>query len=294
MTKFQYFKQPISNVIPDGWVSLDRFLLSTVSPKPEIKTVFGYIEEAAKAGNDKLKAELKQKHLHYFTPCVHLDGRRNYKSITRFTGLLVLDFDKIDNAADFKRFLYYEYPEIIAAWLSPSRKGIKALVNIPIVETVEEFKEYFFGIAAEMEIYDGFDGTAQNPTQPLFQSWDEQLLYKTDPGIWEQKGERPGSLQFQDPIELPDIEVTEDLTQRVINITTAAINNISDVGHWGLRGTALALGGYCAAGYITTSDATSLLDSLIDSHPYLQQKSNTYKKTARWGIEKGMNKPIIL
>ena len=82
--------------------------------------IIDQIAQAAKAGNVKLTNELKT-HLYSFTPCVNVDKYRRYEQITAFTGLAVLDFD---NAAEFKEFIFDEYKEIIAAWLSPSKKGV--------------------------------------------------------------------------------------------------------------------------------------------------------------------------
>ena len=166
---FQYYPARVNSNEPLGIISLEQFLISTKTPKDSTKAIFDQIAAAELSSNKKLKAELKQNHLFYFTPCVHVHPFRRYACIKHFTGLLILDFDHIDNARDFKYFLFDEYKSLIAAWLSPSKRGLKCLVKIPKVNTVEEFKEYYFGIASEMEVYNGFDPSGQNAVLPLFQ-----------------------------------------------------------------------------------------------------------------------------
>jgi hypothetical protein len=240
------------------------------------------------------KSILKQDNLYFFTPCVVVFSYRRYSNIRNFTGIMVADFDHIDNAIEFKEFIFNEYKQIIAAWISPSGHGVKAFVKIPIVKTVDEFKEYFYGFANEMEIYDGFDGTGQNSVLPLFQSWDPELLTRDDYSIWTKKGIKEDEFTNSTPIEIPTFEITNKDKEKVINIIKKAFQNIDTVGHWPLRGIALTTGGYIAAGYIDQFEAESLFDSLIENHHYLRQKASTYKKTARWGFERGKNKPLIL
>lgn len=294
MTKFQFYPARVDTNRPIDWITLEQFIVRTTNPDEKTKQVFNTIAQAEKDGDMEKKARMKQNYLHYFTPCVYVRNYRRYKDIIRFTGLAVLDFDHIDNALDLKSFLFYEYKQIIASWLSPSKRGVKCLVKIPVVKSVDEFKEYYYGLSEEMEIYNGFDGTGQNAVLPLFQSWDANLMYRDDAETWSAKGIKHNSFENSEPLEKPVINDPGKYTERVVKIITSGVNKITDVGHWDLRGTALAAGGYVCSGYIDQLDAVKLMDSLIDSHPYLRQKAATYKKTIRWGISVGQNKPIIL
>jgi hypothetical protein len=270
-------------------------LIKTVQPKDEIKNVFNQIAQAQADGNKELKDELKQKHLYYFTPSVHIKERRRYADIVRFTGLLQLDFDGIEDAVALKEYLYYTYKFLRAVWLSPSRKGIKAIAHIPVVNTVDEYKEYWYGIAAEMEDIEGFDPITQNPTQPLFQSWDTDLMYHSDPEIWTTKGKKnipePAPI---DPEVLKNIEATQGDKLRVVEMIKTGMKNITAPGHFMLRALTYAVGGYVASGYIDRFEAESLVCALIESHDYLSKGVSGYQKTAKEMITKGMNEPIIL
>lgn len=270
-------------------------LEKTVNPKDDIKIVFGYIAEAEKAGNKEYKAQLKQKHLYYFTPSVHIKQRRRYAGIARFTGLLQLDFDGIEDAVALKEYLYYKYKFLRAVWLSPSRKGVKAIAHIPVVNAIDEYKEYWYGIAAEMQDIEGFDPITQNPTQPLFQSWDEDLLYHSDPETWTIKGKKnipePAPI---DPEVLKNLNPTDSDKYRVVEMIKSGMRNVDAPGHFMLRALTYAVGGYVASGYIDRLEAESLVCALIESHSYLSKGTAGYQKTAKEMISKGMNEPIIL
>jgi VirE N-terminal domain len=291
---FQYYRANIKSNKPIGYINLNQFIKCHINPKDNIKEVFRKIVDAEQTGNRQLKAELKQNNLYYFTPCVQVYPYRRYSDIRYFTGLLVLDFDHINNAKEFKQFLFDNYKFIIAVWLSPSKYGVKCLVKIPVVNTVDEFKEYYYGIVTEMEIYNGFDGSGQNPVLPLFQSYDPELLFRDDFDIWEIKGIKVSD--FTTAIELPpsDIDITDKDKQTVIKIINTGFNNINDYGHPPLRGLCIAVGGYVSAGYISEHDAIDLVKCRIENHPYLSKGVTGYKKTAEWSIMTGKKKPIYL
>ncbi len=296
---FQYYPGRINSKRPIGFITLDQFVRLTQSPSPELIGIFQEIHRAEVEGDQARKAQLKQSHLHYFTPCVHVRESREYKEIQRFTGLAVLDFDHIDNAADFKEYLFFTYRCVIAAWLSPSRRGVKALVHIPEVKTTDEFKAYYFGLVDEMDQYNGFDPTGQNSVLPLFQSWDPDLLRRPDFITWTMKGTNPKAFQYKNIHTSTTGPVrgghTDHERNRVIAIITKAINSITkDPGHLRLRSTALALGGFVGAGYISSEEAEQLIFHLIEGNRYLQKGIGGYKITAAWGIHHGQGQPLEL
>ncbi len=291
---FQVYRQPITNIFPKQFITLDQFLEYTRNPPHRIVNVFAQIAAAGATGNKELKAELKQTHLLYFTPCVEINQKRNYASIVRFTGLLVLDFDHIGNAQEFKEYLFNQYPAIIAAWLSPSMRGVKALVQIPIVETVEAFKQYYFGIAAEMEQYNGFDPSGQNCVLPLFQSYDRDLLYRKAPDTWQVKGMKRNDFTASPLVALPNIDHSDRDKQTIIRMINTGFAHVTDYGHPPLRSLCIAIGGYIASGYIDEYEAMQIINYEIETHPYLKKGISGYKKTAQWSIKTGQNKPLSL
>lgn len=293
MIYFPYYDADIKRSKPLGEVTLDQFLRAISKPKPHIRSIFSRIAQAEVDGDMGLKAELKTS-LFSFTPAVRISGRRRYADISCFTGLMPLDFDHLPSvtaAKDLKNYLFETYDFIIATWLSPSARGVRALVRIPICTTTDEYKSYFHALdRLEMQQYIGFDRAPQNPVLPLFLSYDPFLRHRTDPAEWQRQ---------YTPLPIPNIphfkyESTPVYATRACRIVRTHIDAISDNGHPQLRAAAYSLGGYVGAGYLTSGEAEQFIISLIHSNAYLSQKPNVYIKTAKEMIAKGMGSPLYL
>ena len=290
---FPYFEADIEKPQPIGNLSLRQFLRSHKRPTKEIVQLIESIKQAATDGDRELKDSLKKK-LYCFTPCVNINGVRRYENITRFTGLLCLDFDKIDNAEEFKNFIFNAIPSIICAYKSPSRRGVKALVKIPICNSVEEFKSYYYGIAFHLEKYEGFDCTAANAILPLFLSYDEDLLFRPNPETWVQRGEKINEFKPYDG----EIEVLENVSEEdrntIFKILRCGLEKIEDTAHVMVRSYSLLAGGYVASGYITEEEAVIFICDTIADIPYCQKNLRGYSLTAKQMVRKGMQAPIFL
>lgn len=215
-TKFQYYKGGITHNEPLGFLSLNELLEEQVNSKNE--ALFNKISDAEKEGNVKLKAQLKQDNLRFYTPCViigdfHENGYkskvknklwRDYAHIKEFTGLFVLDFDHLKkhniDAVEFRNNLFDNYNSLIASWVSPSKNGVKAIMKIPVCNDVLEFQRYASAIKKEMqkyisEIYSHeasiiYDPVGKNPVQPLFQSYDPTAIFSNTWEIWTKQEEQ--------------------------------------------------------------------------------------------------------
>ena len=184
---FNYYDADIKSSIPLGNVTLEYFINAIRNPKIDIKHIFERIRIAEEVGDMATKQALKSK-LYSFTPCVYVQGARKYENIKHWTGLLVLDFDhlEVDYAVEFKLYLFNEYKFIIAAWLSASRHGVRALVKIPQAHSVEEFKQYFAAIERHLNCYNGFDKAPKNCILPLFFSYDAEILHRDNAQTWDE------------------------------------------------------------------------------------------------------------
>ena len=285
---FNYYDADIKSSIPLGNVTLDYFINAIRNPKIDIKHIFERIRIAEEVGDMATKQALKSK-LYSFTPCVYVQGARKYENIKHWTGLLVLDFDhlEVDYAVEFKSYLFDEYKFIIAAWLSASRHGVRALVKIPQAKSVEEFKQYFAAIERHLNCYNGFDKAPKNCILPLFFSYDAEILHRDNAQTWDEK--------YIEPIPPPVKQyIINDKTSAVERIIAKKINIIVDSGHPQLRAAAYLLGGYVGGGHIDHSDAVSIIHNLIESNAYLSQKASIYKKTAVQMINKGVNQPTYI
>jgi len=234
---------------------------------------------------------LKQNNLPFFTPAVLVKNRRRYDDIIKFNGIGVLDFDHVHNADELKYHIFENFDFVIAAWLSPSKKGVKVIYKIPVCESVDQFKSYFWGLEKVFEVYDGFDSSSQNCVLPLFYSYDYDLLYRTDAETWTGTSENPRRHQTPGRIIKPNYS---DKTNVILKIAETGINKITGNGHPQLRSICLSLGGYVASGYINKYEIISHVEYLIDINGYLQKGPEGYKQTARWAIENGMKQPLQL
>lgn len=296
MNSRSFFYYPADVTIPEplGVVTFKQFLRANKNPNPDISGIFEQISAATNIGDMELKHKLKSK-LYYFTPCVITNGEgRKYEHIIGFTGLMVLDFDKLDNAPAFKEFLFNAIPSIIAAYLSPSKKGCKFIVKIPICKTTDEFKSYFYGIGYYLDKYEGFDPSTQNCILPLYLSNDPDLLYRDNAETWTKRGTKIDEFKPH----VGEIEVLENVSKkdknRVKTMLTRSMEKIVDSGHYIVRSTALCAGGYVASGYLTREEAEDLLFRLIEDNNYLQKNIRGYKMTTKEMITKGMTGPLYL
>lgn len=291
---FQYYTNDIKSNKPLGYVSLSYWINSMLKPKPKFEAVFKAIQEAS-ANENKAKKDVLKRELFYFTPCVIVNGSRRYDNIQQFTGLLTIDFDGLDTeyAIEFKKAIFNEYKFIICAWLSASKKGVRALVKIPIAKDVEEFKQYFNAVKEELGVFKGFDRAPQNCVLPMFMSFDKEILYRNDYCTWVKK-----YTPHVKPI-IPQYFITEN-SGTVDKIINSAINKISGNGHPQLRAAAFALGGYVSAGYISENDAIVLINRCIDNNAYLARRAkginmaNVYKETAKTMVIQGQSKKLFI
>jgi len=289
--KFQYYPSHVNSVKPLGYLTLEQFIRATRKPKNNIIEVFKAIAKAEADGNKELKAKLKQSNLYYFTPAVHVDGYRRYDNITSWTGLAVLDFDHIDNAADFKEYFFLNYSWIIAAWLSPSKRGVKALAHIPVSHSTDEFKDRFNALSDEVGIFEGFDDSSKNCVLPLFQSYDPELLHRDNYSMF--KGIRQNFKEFDYKPEI-DFKAESKQEEKILKIIDSGVDKIVGNGHPQLRGLAVAVGGYVAAGYIDFSTAIEYINQKISNNRYLSKGVKGYQRTAKQMINYGLQKPIEL
>lgn len=294
--QFNYFPANIESKKPIGKVSLYNYLKAIKNPQPHIVELFVEIEKASLAGNKQLKDELKSK-LFYFLPCVTLDGKgRSYENLTGFTGLMVVDLDnlEVEFAKEIKEYLFKTYPFVIACFLSASKKGVKIIIKIPIVNSVDEFKSVFYGLMSEWQFYKGMDFTPKNSVLANYLTYDRELLYRLDATEFNKKG-----IQLDEfKVHIGEIELLENVTDEQVDkvkfILKRMFDSITDSGHGIVRSASLLAGGYVGSGYMGYDDMRNYLFELIEQTPYLQTKLKTYKATCVQMVSKGITAPIKL
>ena len=286
---FQYYPAQVRSNTPLGNCRLSQMLEAIRNPKPEVLAIYEAIQQADEAR----RAELKSK-LYYFTPAVYVDGLRRYSHIAGWTGLLPLDFDKVENAPELRDYLIQEYPYILATWLSSSGKGVRGLVWVPKSTSIDQYKSYFYAVAEQLEVYDGFDSAVKNCVLPLYMSYDPELKLQTHPVCFPYTGEDPRAIEAAPVRQAGLAEPSSFAQERVYKSIRSAIDKITDNGHPQLIRAAGVLGGYVGGGYLNQYEAEQYIEGLIDGNEYLSLKAPIYKRSAREMIARGMTKPLYL
>lgn len=306
MIKFPYYSGNIRNPNCLGYVSLDSFIEVHRNPLPNTLAILEEIQIARDNKDDELKAKLKQK-LMAFTPSVmiRVGDPRKYKKIQEFTGLMQIDLDKIpslNEAIGLKEHIFHSYEEIVCAYLSPSGRGVKALMRIKKPSmiggvytreyAIDKYKSMHRAVQEEFKQYEYFDSATKNSILPLFQSHDADILHRNfdETKIWSK--EKWLNTEYENLNDTDRFKYDDSSNyNKSIDIVVNAINNITDNGHPQVRTASLILGSRVGAGYITRSEAIHLMENLIKSNHYLQKDVRNYIKTSVWGIEQGMKNP---
>ena len=299
--RFSYYSGNIYKSNAVGIITLEQFIAVHQFPTQDTTNLLKLINESAKLKDLKTKRVLKQK-LYAFTPTVLIKSgdARKYDNIYNWTGLMQVDFDCIETtkeAIQIKEHIFENYKEIVCAYLSPSKLGVKCLLRTVIPENKEHYKALHQGMANTFEEYGYLDLATNNAMLPLFLSEDEDILWREidDCPAWGQEDwSKPNYVQLND-IQNPNFN-TSDVDgkyfyNKVVRITTTRIGNIIDNGHPQVRSTALILGSRVAANYINESQARDLMITLIYENNYLQKGLPGYLDTAAWAITMGMKAP---
>lgn len=127
--------------------------------------------ESIRSQMDKERASKMKQNL----PSVCFSGtfsERKDEFLLEHSGLIVLDFDGIDNPEEYRESLK-EYRFIYSAWVSPSGNGVKALVK---VASGDKHQAHFNSL---MEDFDNLDASGRNVSRVCYESY--------DPDIWVNK-----------------------------------------------------------------------------------------------------------
>lgn len=176
-TKISVFKNLLKSkdvpyIIP-LWKSLERIKIG--KSKELVQDV--------RNAKTKEEADTVKKNL----PCILFGGEfkeRNKKGLINHSGLMVIDFDKYES--DDKMFDHLhelkKNPFIITLFISPSGKGIKGVVRIPLSDQFTHEK-YFKAFGNEFN-YDYFDKSNCNVDRVCFESYDPDIYINYDAEVY--------------------------------------------------------------------------------------------------------------
>lgn len=120
-------------------------------------------------------------------PCILFGGEfkeRNKKGLINHSGLMVIDFDKYESDDKMYDHLHElkKNPFIITLFISPSGKGIKGVVRIPLADQFTHEK-YFKAFGNEFN-YDYFDKSNCNVDRVCFESYDPDIYINYDAEVY--------------------------------------------------------------------------------------------------------------
>jgi twinkle protein len=164
------------------------------------------VEKAREAKTKKEADELKKK-----LPAVCFSGtfsKRKDSDLLEHSGYIVLDFDNVADMAQ-KRNELCSVGYITAVWISPSGKGLKALVQI---EWKTKHKEHFDALMAEMP---DIDKTGRNVSRLCFESYDPDLYYNPNAEVYNNL-----------PVKKADRRLPQQITTETINDDDKIFQNL--------------------------------------------------------------------
>lgn len=292
--QFQWYGNGITTVKPSGLICLRQFINATISPKAELLQAFKDIQEAAKAGDKKLKDQIKTEKLFFTTPSVIVDPIRNYDSVKSFLPFCVCEYDAIEYAAELRDYIFEKHKSCIFAYTSPSNTGAKFIFHIDTPTSIDDYKELFCGLAYDLDKFKGLDMSNMRVTQPLFISYDPNAKFREDAVPSVRRGYKVNSfVPFEGEIEIPENASEED-KQNCINMITHLIDRIEDSGHGQVVSSSFMASGLCAYYGIPTEEMWDLIEDRIRANAYLSKGTNGYLSTAKTMFNKGLNFPTAL
>lgn len=224
--------------------------------------------------DEKKKSELKKK-----LPCICFSGKlttRKDSDLTEHSGFIVLDFDKLDNAIEFRNSLK-RFSFIYSAFISPSGNGVKAIAKIPPI--IEKHRGYYRGI---LKVFPELDKTSINESRICFESIDSEIYINTNATEFT-------DYVSEDKVKKENKKVKTDYSK--VNVALNMIRNAIDGSkHETLLKASKLMGGYIQSGYVDEFDAVRLLEIEIASMPI--DDLNQAKKTIEDGINYGKKEPI--
>jgi len=135
------------------------------------------------SNGDTKEADNAKRKLSAFTISATFKEKRNKESVDSYSGLLHLDYDKLDNVQELKAKVI-NMPLTYSAFISPSGRGLKVLVK-----SNSDLSTHTFAFNALRDYYDGIvgissDKSVKDVTRLCFVSYDSDLYLNEDAEVF--------------------------------------------------------------------------------------------------------------
>ena len=193
------------------------------------------------------------------------------------SGFFVLDFDDVKDI-DSKMSVLKNDVFIYSAWVSPSGKGIKALVKCP--PELDKHKEYYSSFIAR---YPELDTTSRNISRLCYESYDPELWVRGDSKVWNRTAA---------PTESNKEAVRERRNSKKLSIAVDMIRaSVNGEKHDTIIKAGNLIGGYIASNMLEESNCYEVLEAEIKQKAGIKDVESALK-ALQDGIEYGKTRPI--
>jgi len=152
-------------------------------------------------------------------PAICFSGKftkRNDVSLQKHSGFICLDFDGYKKNRDLlqekERLSKNKY--IYSVFISPSGKGLKALVKIP--KDPDNHKNYFLSLQHALNS-EYFDKTSKNISRVCYESYDPLIHINENSSVWDKIVEQEYT-EVNKHLDIPTIPVTDE--NKIVDILT--------------------------------------------------------------------------
>ena len=203
--------------------------------------------------------------------------KRAKDGLKKASGLMVLDFDKVETSYRDK-LQADEY--IYSCFASPSGRGFKALVKIPVVKSDADYKSYYLSFSKR---YAELDESGKDISRACFFCFDPELYINEKAKTWNEK-----FTDKQKPFNRRNVEYTDySVVNKCLNIIRRAVEGER---HTKILSASRLMGGYVASGKIDYDEAVRLLEQ--EAYNIDPSDFSTNKKAIFDGLEHGAKDPI--
>lgn len=204
-------------------------------------------------------------------------SKREDASISEYSGLLILDFDKCDAYA--KKLQLIADPYVYACWISPSGNGVKAVVVCP-----RKFQNHYAYYDALIDRYPELDTTSKSISRLCFESYDPEIHINKNALIWDK-------MITKEQKEKVTIARSQRRNDKILDVARTMIkNSVDGEKHDVLIKASRYLGGYVATGRLNETEAVDVLMDAIQKKDILDLKGAQDAIAA--GIEYGKEAPL--
>ena len=205
-------------------------------------------------------------------------SKRYDKDIIEHSGLVILDFDHIEDLKEFKETICKDQ-FTYSAFISPSGDGLKVLIKIPSI--IQDHESHY---AALIKKYPSLDSTSKNISRVCYVSYDPELYINENSEVFTDKG------RFAERKEIKVIDA-QSTDYKKIDAAVNLIRTSSDGNkHINLIKASRLCGGFIAGGLVEEHEATRILELEINQKDIVD--FNAACKTIQAGIEFGKKDPI--